>query len=322
MVSILDSPPAAVAEDLAALDRRLDETIPGRALDRNLLVATWNLRAFGGLTDKWTACKNDTPKRDLTGLLAIGHIITRFDVVALQEVRGNLRSLRHLMKWLNRRSGSWGLMLTDVTRGTAGNDERMAFVYDARRVKPSGLACELVVPPANQDIEPGALGRQFARTPYAVSFLAGRTTFILVTLHVLFGDAAQDRVGELKAIANWLADWAADENCWDHSLIALGDFNIDRKHDPLYQALTSTGLEVPAALHRVPRTIFGTSTSRHYDQIAWFTGAGNVPKLALKTTGNAGSFNIVGHVHRSLTKQQLSWRISDHLPLWVEFAHP
>lgn len=322
MPTILDPAPAEIAAELADLDAHLDAIVPGRHVDHNLLVATWNLRAFGGLTDAWVAAAGDSPKRDLAGLRAIAHIVSRFDVVALQEVRGNLRALRHLLRWLNRHGDTWGLLLTDVTRGKAGNHERMAFLYDTRRIKPSGLACELVVPPERDDIEAGAFGRQFARTPYAASFLAGDTTFILVTLHVLYGRGAADRIGELKAIATWLADWASDVHAWDHNLIALGDFNIDRTGDPLYEAFVSTGLVVPDALHEVPRTIFGSSTENHYDQIAWFTGTGSAPALSLVPTGRAGSVDFTGLVHRALTRQQLSWRVSDHLPLWVEFHHP
>ena len=125
----------------------------------------------------------------------------------------------------------------------------MAFVFDKRKVDLSGLACELVVP-AEQltSIGEDALDRQFARTPYAVSFRCGTKTFILTTLHVLYGDRSGDRVPELKAIAQWLADWARDINAWDHNLIALGDFNIDRAGDALYKAFTSTGLVVPQYL--------------------------------------------------------------------------
>jgi endonuclease/exonuclease/phosphatase family metal-dependent hydrolase len=322
MQTITDPPPVPVAEELADIAGRLDDAIPARRVDRNLLVATWNLRAFGGLTDKWVAGELDRPKRDLAGLRAIGEIVSRFDVVALQEVRGDLRALRHLLDWLNRAGDTWGLLLTDVTRGTSGNDERMAFLFDTRRVKPSGLACELVIPPERDDIEEGAFARQFARTPYACSFEGAGDTFILVTLHVLYGRAPADRVGELRAIARWLADWAASANAYHHNLIALGDFNIDRKDDPLYQAFTSTGLTVPEALHAVPRTIFSSSTDRHYDQIAWFAGGpGRIPKLSLVPTGAAGSFDFSGHIHRRLTPQQMSWRVSDHLPLWVEFSH-
>jgi hypothetical protein len=69
---------------------------------------------------------------------------------------------------------SWGFVMTDVAKGSAGNDERLAFLFDTTRVKPSGLACELVEPvetdPAK--IKPGVFNRQFARTPYAVSFIS------------------------------------------------------------------------------------------------------------------------------------------------------
>ena len=84
----------------------------------------------------------------------------------------------------------------------------MAYVFDTRRVKPSGLAGELVVPPEWRD----TIGRdlasgQSARTPYAVSFISQGQTFVLVTLHVLYGDGVTERAGELRAIAEWMARW-------------------------------------------------------------------------------------------------------------------
>jgi hypothetical protein len=112
------------------------------------------------------------------------------------------------------------------------------------------------------NISAGALDRQFARTPYAVSFLSSRQTFILVTLDVNYGKQAADRVPELKAIADWLAAWAEREFSWDQNLIALGDFNIDRQDDPLYQAFTSTGLAPAAPLVGLRRTIFDTPQAR------------------------------------------------------------
>ena len=44
---ISDPLPQDLAEVFEGLVAALDETIPPRHLDRNLLVATWNLRAFG-----------------------------------------------------------------------------------------------------------------------------------------------------------------------------------------------------------------------------------------------------------------------------------
>ena len=58
----------------------LDEELPAKELDRNLLIATWNIRAFGGLTEKWHSTEVDTLKRDLHSLLCIAEIVSRFDV--------------------------------------------------------------------------------------------------------------------------------------------------------------------------------------------------------------------------------------------------
>lgn len=237
MASVIDPPPAPVAAELHTLRGALDAAVPAKLLDRNLLIGTWNIRALGDLTEKWRSEADDTPKRDLASLLYIAEILSRFDVVAVQEVRGNLRALRHALKLLG---PAWGMILTDVTKGSEGNDERLAFLFDTRRVKPSGLACELVLPDSGHGAEPAPAAKQFARTPYAVSFAAGTNTFVLTTLHVRFGSGPTDRVDELKAIAEWLADWARRENDWGHNLLALGDFNIDRKDDPLHRAGRAT----------------------------------------------------------------------------------
>ena len=180
------------------------------------------------MTDAWASAAGQTPKRNAADLHYIACLIRRCDVVAVQEVRGNLRALRHLMKVLGE---DWAFILTDITKGRDGNDERLAFLFDTTRVKPSGLACELVVWVENDSprIRAGVLDRQFARTPYAVSFLSSGQTFILVTLHVDYANDASERVPELKAIADWLASWAEREYGWDHNVIALGDFNIDRE---------------------------------------------------------------------------------------------
>jgi hypothetical protein len=176
LASLNDPPPPAVQADIDALLRQIGEVLPSERLDENLLIATWNLRALSSLTREWTAGEDDSPKRDLRGLRAIGEIIRRFDIIALQEVKGDLRALRDLIKWLGR---DWAFLMTDVTAGSAGNSERMAYLYDRRRVEPSGLAFELVVPDEwLAEVAPNALRRQFARTPYAVSFRAGRRTFI------------------------------------------------------------------------------------------------------------------------------------------------
>jgi endonuclease/exonuclease/phosphatase family metal-dependent hydrolase len=321
--AILGPVPAATEADLEKLRAGLDEDVPAKRLGENLLIGTWNLRAFGDMSESWERSEKDDPKRNRSDVLAIAEIVSRFDVVAIQESRANLKALRHMLKALG---PDWGLILTDVNPPPAGNGERLAFVFDTRRIRASGLAAELVVPDERLKegkIAEGALQEQFVRTPYAVSFLAGEQTFILTTLHVIYGDDAGQRTGELRAIAEWLAEWAKrTAEDYNQNLIALGDFNIDREDDPNYQALTSTGLRPPAELKEQTRTIFDTEEKKHfYDQIAWFTEKGRAQlTLAYEGAGHADRFQWTDHLLTEMESVPKSWHISDHYPLWVEFA--
>lgn len=322
---ITDPPPADVTNQLAALSTALDQVIPPKQPRQNLLIGTWNVRAFDRLTPKWRSVTGDSPIRDLSNLLCIAEVVRRFDVVAVQEVRRTAQALLAMLQVLGQ---GWAFLVTDVTRGPQGNYERLAFVFDRQRVRPSGLACELVVAAEDAGIPEATLRGQFARTPYAVSFAADSGVFTLVTLHVIYGQDPAGRIAELQQIAGWLAGWATESDPWGANLIALGDFNIDRQNDPLYQAFTSTGLRPPAGLNHVPRTVFddpdpaAPPDHRHfYDQIAWFADAPGVPALTLQYQ-NAGMFNFADGLIPAASTRQLSWRISDHFPLWVEFRRP
>ena len=88
VAAVATQPPEEIAADLARLRSALDETVPAKALDRNLLIATWNVRALGDLTEKWESSETDTPKRDLHSLLCIQEIVSRLDVIAVQEAKG------------------------------------------------------------------------------------------------------------------------------------------------------------------------------------------------------------------------------------------
>ena len=165
MATILDAPPNEVQRDLDALIAALDSQIPTKN-DDNLLIATWNIRAFSSLTRKWTAAPSDSPKRDLRGLRAIIEILSRFDVIAIQEVKGNLRALRDTIRFLGQ---DWGFLMTDINAGAAGANERLAFLFERTRLKPSGLAAELVVPPERlAHISPNAISKLMANEPHAV----------------------------------------------------------------------------------------------------------------------------------------------------------
>jgi hypothetical protein len=124
-------------------------------------------------------------------LLCIARSVSRFDVIAIQEAKDNLKALRHLLKALG---PNWGLSLTTSRRRTR---QRRADGVPLRHAEGAALRAHLRAGRARERldrIEPGALRRQFARTPYAASFRSGSKTFILVTLHVLYGESEEERL--------------------------------------------------------------------------------------------------------------------------------
>ncbi|HCT30158.1 MAG TPA: endonuclease [Bacteroidales bacterium] len=320
MAKITDSPSKSIQDELDALSKDLNEKVSKKSKN-NVLIATWNIRKFGDLTEEWVWKPNMKPKRDLHALRCIVEIIKRFDIIAVQEVIGNLKCLRETMRYLG---DDWSFLMTDITKGKAGNKERLAFIFNNKKVKLSGLACEIVIPDEELNkgvIKSDALSRQFARTPYAVSFKVGSKTFVLLTLHVIFGEI-EARVPELKAIAEWVKEWAVELKGWGHSLIVMGDFNIERKDDKLFKAFTSTGLSAPPELNEAARSIFNKLA--FYDQIAWFqeTKKNNTTidtiNLKYKAGGNY-DFTAKSMTSLKLPLKELSYRISDHFPLWIEF---
>ena len=62
MPEITDPLPQDFGQVFGRLVAGLGETIPPRHLDRNLLVATWNLRAFGRVTEKWRTPRGQLEK--------------------------------------------------------------------------------------------------------------------------------------------------------------------------------------------------------------------------------------------------------------------
>jgi hypothetical protein len=243
-------------------------------------------------------------------LAYIAEIIKRFDVIAIQEVKSDTSGIRLLLKEFL--GPNWGLIVSDVSAGSKGNHERLAFIYDKRRVAPSGLAGEIVLPPEGD----GDPAEQFDRTPYIVGFQAGNERFALLTAHIRYGKHQNDRLGEIEALSRYVADEIRDRartGGEEKNLIVLGDFNIDDRGDnPLFQAFISTGLIVPRQLLNL-KTTYSTKP-KFYDQIAWFMG-----NLDLLTDGRAGVIDFTGAVYREFASRQMSFRVSDHFPVWVEF---
>jgi len=309
MIKLSDYPIIAL-EDIVRLHQRIEDSkIPQKVVDENLLIGSWNIRHFGAVHESWRDNPNNS-KRNLRALVYIAEIIKRFDVIAIQEVKADTSGIRLLLKEFL--GPDWGLIVSDVSAGAKGNNERLAFIYDKRRVVPSGLAGEIVLPSEAG----GDPAQQFDRTPYIVGFQAAGEGFALLTAHIRYGDRPQNRLGEIKSLSHYTANEIRDRATTggeEKNLIVLGDFNIDDRGDnPLFQAFVSTGLIVPSQLLNL-KTTYSTKP-KYYDQVAWFMG-----NLDLLTNERAGVINFGGAIYRDLGLRQMSFLVSDHFPVWVEF---
>lgn len=269
-----------VSTNLINLKKQLEKDVPKKDLDRNLLIATWNIRDFD-------SNKFGHGPRLKESYFYIAQIISTFDLIAVQEITKNLRALNHLMYLLG---DEWDYITTDVTDGRSGNQERMTFIYDTRRVQFKNVAGEIVLPKTK--LIQGDI--QFARTPFLVSFQSGWTKFSLCTVHIYFGADSgaklERRKSEIAGIAKFLKKRAdADKE----TLIVLGDFNIvDHEHETM-KALLANGFEIPEQIRNRPQ---GTNTfqTKFYDQIGVRSKS---DFFQLGTDDNsAGTFNYYSHV--------------------------
>jgi endonuclease/exonuclease/phosphatase family metal-dependent hydrolase len=334
-------------ENLLALRGQLDLDIPGKDMDNNLLLATWNIRDFGKTN------RRGFGKRMPETWFYIAEVISRFDMVAVQEVN-ELDEWEEVMDILG---PDWEYIASDVTdRALGGNGERLTFVYDKRKVGFQNIAGEIVLPAKmliskveiKNDKEKLSAGKQFRRTPYITSFQSGWFKFDICTVHLYYGDSygkkLQQRVEEIGRIAAYLSD-RADKALKDYkALILLGDFNIVSPEHKTMKALLDHGFLVPKGLQK--RT--NIKDTKYYDQIAFKTRPqviDYIEKQSKKLNNrNAGVFDIFRNVFTpeqfatykadamaspqgkkqsndaDLRKYYMEWRsyqFSDHKPLWV-----
>jgi endonuclease/exonuclease/phosphatase family metal-dependent hydrolase len=307
-----------LADEIQAL-RNYEKTKEGRDIPAKgagrLLVATWNIANLG------------VQERRPNDYKILAEIIGWFDIVTLQEVNDDLSGLNALMAQL---PNKYRVLFSDAS----GNDERMAFIYDSNKLKQLNKVGEVSVPFSDlRYIKIAGVADAFGgfdRSPYLATFRIGSFDFLLVSVHIYFGkdeskanpkpqDMAR-RSLETFAVGRWCDLRRKSANAFTTNIIAMGDFNLPKveKGDPVYDALTKRGLELPDHTTKVGSNLAG---DKHYDQIAFMPGL----KASLIASG---VFDFDGALFAKLWKKgpaadyrkYVKYYISDHRPLWAAFA--
>ena len=321
-------------EYLLALRKGLDEQVSVKKSDRNLLIASWNIKEFG-----------HTKQRLPEAYYYTAEIMSRFDLIVVQEVKSTLKDLHIVMRILG---DDWTFIINDITEGSAGNRERSAYIFNKKRVEFAGLAGEIVL---WDDLTSGSTIKQLKRTPYITGFKAGWKTFAIICFHLEPGDDSDDvtfRRTEVELLLAALAEKKAKKRLFTENLILAGDFNFysgATKDDPTVQLITNAGFKEVEGLIGVDTN---ASETQRYDRL-FLTTDDDYFTLAINDLGseNGGVFNPFDFVFkdddRETYKQQMKdvyggsrdlddpdmlagyfhnyWRknqMSDHYPIWFE----
>ncbi len=275
-----------VIDDLDAHFTRRDVPV---SQDDRLLIATWNIANLGA---------QDRPPRALP---VIAHVLSRFDLIAVQEVNDNYRTFEKIVGQMD---GDYDFVISD----RAGNQERLAFIYRKNKVTLDKLWGEVALnkneyPKRTVTAHYQENGQQktqkfenlrfvpFDRNPYIGSFRSGKLGFVLANAHLYFGGFQNStspakrakyarRVLEIFALSRWADRVSKGGNAWDRDIILLGDLNVPNmdENEATIRALNEFGW---SSLDYVSNQTIGTDPTllshvggsnlgndKTYDQIA------------------------------------------------------
>ena len=294
-----------IAKGLLELKKRIEAAkIPASKLDETLNIATWNIREFG------------KKRRSQAAIHYIAEILGQFDLIGLVELRDNLTDLGRVLEILG---PYWQVVYSDMIPDAGGNRERLAYLFDKRAVVFNGLAAQAQPPRKKKGFE-YVSEDSFWRAPYLASFKAGNFDFVVLTVHIRWGDSTEARRLELERLADWIEAKRLQETKEDKDLIVMGDFNIPTKTSDLFKAISKHGLQLPKALAGLDHGS-NLEKDKRYDQILHyaqypenFTNAGGVLDFYLKED------RIKELFPEGLTKEAFTYQLSDHLPLWLQIS--
>jgi endonuclease/exonuclease/phosphatase family metal-dependent hydrolase len=300
-----------ISREIKAL-RNYRDTSEGMQVPRskadNLLIATWNIANLG------------EQQRQKEHLKIIAELISWYDLIAIQETKENSQDFQTIVSLLAK---PYKFIFSDE----GGNRERMAFIYNSNKILVREEIAELTISPDDyKNIKlPGITERfeGFDRSPYMVSFRVNKFDFLLLNVHLYFGDDTEDasinrRCLEAFAVARWADLRSKSKYAFTNTVLTLGDFNLPKldESDKIYKALLSKGLQLPEHSSKIYSNI---NNDKSYDQIAFLPGI----KDKILSTGIFPFDNIIfADMYKSKTtaefKGYLKYYLSDHRPMWME----
>ena len=257
-------------------------------------IATFNIKVFG-----------DKKSSDQAVMGAIARIVSQFDVVAIQEVRGDdALPIRRLVDLLNVSGGRFTATVSEPI-GRSTYRESYAYVWDETRIRLIPQSAYVVMDQADR----------MSREPMVASFQVNTGTadgrvpfrFTLINAHTSPSEVAASAIGNemdvlddvFVSVRRYDFESTGEEDC-----ILLGDLNVDTKG--LRELGQIPGIETIAGDIKT-----NTLGSKTYDHILIDR------RMTREYTGRCGVLDYQQDL--GLSAEQ-ALQISDHKPLWAEFS--
>jgi len=324
------------ANEIAALEAHFSlRKVPEKTTD-TLLLCSWNIANLGA------------QKRSDDALKVLAAGLRKFDLIAVQEVN---EKYAHLAQIVELMGANYNFVMSD----TAGNNERLAYIYDSAKVKRRQLFGELALRPREYpkhtvDVRYREGGEDkvdtfvdhrfvpFDRNPFIGSFQCGELSITVANTHLYFGKFQNSRkreeraryarrVLEIFALARWAGRRSKKDSTYDKDIILLGDMNVPTMDadESTYKALKKFGYQ-PLEWH----TKTGGSNlgnDKTYDQMSFAPGQirKRVKDFNVFDFDNALLRDLWQQLEASLSPKKarskfnsyIKFHFSDHRPLWV-----
>ena len=244
-------------------------------------LCSWNLENFG-------KSKSDSAIR------FIAVTLKNFDLVAVVEVvagNGGAQAVARLADALNRTGSKWDYTISDPTSGSPNKIERYAFLWKTAKIKKMGKAWL-----------DSTYKKEIEREPYFADFMSDGKEFTVATFHAVPKERNPET--EIKYFKHIPSHYPKK------NILFCGDFNCPESH--------SVFIPLKAISYQPVFTKQKTSLKREcaqneclaseYDNIFY-----NSTKVIFINSGAL-------HFYKNFATLKEARKVSDHLPVYVEFS--
>ena len=244
-------------------------------------ILSWNIENFG-------------KSKSESELNFIANTILAYDIVAIQEVvagYGGAQAVAKLAALLNNKGAKWDYTVSDPTSGNSYKKERYAFIWKTGKVKLKGNAW--LEKKYHLEID---------REPYFGTFEINKKNITFVNFHAITKKKQPET--EIKYFKFLPKEYA------DLNLVFMGDFNCPQSHT-VFNPLKIMGYN--SILQNQKTTLKqqckgANCLSSEFDNIFYHRNS--------VTYINSGIVSF----HKKFNSLQEARKISDHIPIWLEFS--